>query len=58
MDEVDHNAQRRRIAEIFGDDLVAVTRDEVGLASGGGPGDAADNASDQWLQENRPPHHG
>jgi hypothetical protein len=44
---------RRRLADVFGDVLPAVTRDELE------PGDEPrpDGASDEELLANRPPHH-
>ncbi len=44
---------RRRLAEVFGDVLPAVTRDE--LEPGDEPRRA--EASDEELLANRPPHH-
>jgi hypothetical protein len=45
---------RRRLDEIFGDVLPAVTRDEIDDPQ---PRDGADPASEEWLRANRPPHH-
>jgi len=44
---------RRRLAEVFGDVLPAVTRDEIEPAEEHRPADA----SDEELLANRPPHH-
>jgi hypothetical protein len=44
---------RRRLDEIFGDVLPAVTRDEQREAA-----DEPPAAGDEWLRANRPPHHG
>ena len=44
---------RRRLADVFGDVLPDVTRDEVAA-----PDESAGTASDDWLRANRPPHHG
>ena len=44
---------RRRLDDVFGDVLPAVTRDEVGDPQDDGP-PAWD---DDWLRANRPPHH-
>ena len=49
--------ERRRLAEIFGDDMPAVTSDEVSLTnSDKGHSDSGSDA-DEWYLSNRPPHH-
>jgi hypothetical protein len=45
------DAQRRRLAEVFGDVLPDTTGDER-------DGDAADPDRDAEMQADRPPHHG
>ena len=45
---------RRRLAEVFGDVLPAVTRDEIEPAEEHRPANAS---SDEELLANRPPHH-
>lgn len=45
-------ARRRRLAEVFGDVLPDTTRDERD------PRATGDSASDHWLREQVPPHHG
>lgn len=49
--------RRRRLEAVFGDVLPDTTRDERDDAepSGRGPGDSA---SEAWLREQVPPHHG
>jgi hypothetical protein len=52
-------ARRRRLDEVFGDVLPDTTEDErdagvAGIDSDSGPGEA----SDRWLREQVPPHHG
>ncbi|GEL18753.1 hypothetical protein [Pseudonocardia asaccharolytica] len=47
---------RRRLDEIFGDVLPAVTRDEVPEAEPAAHTDGTP-AVEQWLRDNRPPHH-
>jgi hypothetical protein len=44
---------RRRLADVFGDVLPDVTRDEAA-----GPDEASATHTDDWLRANRPPHHG
>lgn len=44
-------ARRRRLAEIFGDEVPEQVRDEVDAARSTGRGD-------DWLREQVPPHHG
>lgn len=43
-------ARARRVAEVFGEVLPAVTSDELGPGRSGGDSEA-------WYRENRPPHH-
>jgi hypothetical protein len=43
---------RRRLADVFGDVLPDVTRDEVAA-----PDEAQATGTDEWLLANRPPHH-
>ena len=49
--------RRRRLAEVFGDVLPDTTSDERDDSP---PAQAADaeSASDRWLREQVPPHHG
>jgi hypothetical protein len=44
---------RRRLADVFGDVLPDVTRDEAAA-----PEESTGTAMDDWLRANRPPHHG
>ena len=46
--------RRKRLAEVFGDALPETTRDE--RDDEGAP--ARESASDRWLREQVPPHHG
>jgi hypothetical protein len=48
--------RRRRLAEVFGDVLPDTTSDERGPEPGEKPGDP--EATDAWLREQVPPHHG
>ena len=50
--------RRRRLAAVFGDDLPSVTSDEASPSGGDTDHDGCSSASDRWLEENRPPHHG
>jgi hypothetical protein len=56
--------RRRRLAAVFGDTLPETTSDERepgeadGVRRDAGPGAPADSASDRWLREQVPPHHG
>lgn len=43
---------RRRLAEVFGDCMPEVTKDEVEE-----PRSADRDPDDEWYQRNRPPHH-
>lgn len=54
-DETDWE-RRRRLAEVFGDVLPETTSDErePDTSAGG----ARESASDAWLREQVPPHHG
>ena len=45
--------RRRRLAEIFGEDLPAQTRDDQPE-----PGEDDDRSKDAWLRAQVPPHHG
>jgi hypothetical protein len=45
--------RKRRLAEVFGDVLPDVTRDEQDEPSGDG-----ESATDRWLKSQVPPHHG
>ncbi len=45
--------RRRRLDEVFGDDLPDRTRDEVDLASESDP-----ERDEEWLRRQVPPHHG
>lgn len=47
--------RRKRRAEVFGDSLPEVTRDERDPAEKAEPGESA---SDRWLKSQVPPHHG
>ncbi|MGU3292355.1 hypothetical protein [Williamsia sp. M5A3_1d] len=57
MTDGDEWERRRRVAEVFGDDLPAVTTDEASVSSDRDH-QAARSADDRWLLDNRPPHHG
>lgn len=48
-------AQRARLDAVFGEVLPAATSDERGLSP---KGQQADETSEKWLRENKPPHHG
>lgn len=45
--------RRRRLAEIFGDDAPAQTRDDQPE-----PGEDDERSKDAWLRAQVPPHHG
>lgn len=45
--------RRRRLAEVFGDPLPETTRDERDPAA-----PERESATDRWLREQVPPHHG
>ena len=45
--------RKRRLAEVFGDVLPEVTRDEQDEPSG-----ERESAGDRWLKSQVPPHHG
>ena len=47
--------KRKRRAEVFGDPLPEVTRDERDPAEKGEDGESA---SERWLKSQVPPHHG
>ena len=47
--------RRRRLAEVFGDTLPDTTSDERDPE---GPDDRREDATDRWLREQVPPHHG
>ncbi|HWJ82346.1 MAG TPA: hypothetical protein VNS55_08935 [Nocardioides sp.] len=47
--------RKRRLAEVFGDVLPEVTRDERDPGEDRGDGESA---SDRWLKSQVPPHHG
>lgn len=47
--------RRRRRAEVFGDALPEVTRDEKDPADGA---DDGESTGDRWLKSQVPPHHG
>ncbi|WP_370250654.1 hypothetical protein [Nocardioides sp.] len=49
--------RRRRLAEVFGDTLPETTSDERDPAPTGGTG-TGESATDRWLKEQVPPHHG
>lgn len=49
-------ARRRRLAEVFGDDLPEQTRDDLPEPEAGGHGE--EDASEEWLRRQVPPHHG
>ncbi len=49
--------ERRRLAEIFGDDMPAVTSDEASLTNSDKDHREQGSGSDEWLINNRPPHH-
>lgn len=54
MASVQEDPERaRRLAEVFGDVLPSSTRDDVDEPAES----TADERSEQWLRENRPPHH-
>jgi hypothetical protein len=46
---------RRRLAEVFGDTLPEITRDEQEEPR---PADREAERDEAWYRENRPPHHG
>ncbi|SIR76128.1 hypothetical protein SAMN05445060_0695 [Williamsia sterculiae] len=48
--------RRRRLADVFGDDLPDTSSDEVDPSGQGHIGDA--KSRERWLRDNRPPHHG
>ena len=48
--------RRKRLAEVFGDALPETTRDERDDREDNAP--ARESASDRWLREQVPPHHG
>ncbi len=48
-------ARKRRLDEVFGDVLPETTNDERDDRDDRDPGD---DASDRWLREQVPPHHG
>lgn len=50
-------AQRRRRAEIFGDDLPTVTSDEASLTKSDKDHGGEGSDADEWLLSNKPPHH-
>jgi hypothetical protein len=53
--------RRRRLAEVFGEDLPETTSDERDPAdkSGtSGKGGQGESAGDRWLKSQVPPHHG
>ena len=45
--------RRRRLAEVFGDDLPEQTRDDRD-----DPGERGSGDTDDWLRRQVPPHHG
>ena len=47
--------RKQRLAAIFGDVLPSVTRDEKDDRP---PADKGESASEKWLKEQVPPHHG
>jgi hypothetical protein len=49
--------RRARIARIFGDELPATTSDERDPGQPAGD-DAGESASERWLKDQVPPHHG
>lgn len=51
-DSAAERARRRRLAEIFGDELPEQTRDDVDTERPRG------GSSDDWLRDQVPPHHG
>ncbi len=50
--------RKRRLAEIFGDALPEVTRDERDPADETARRKGGESASDAWLKSQVPPHHG
>lgn len=48
-------ARRRRLAEVFGDDLPDQTSDDAPETQ---PRDGGDESSEEWLRRQVPPHHG
>jgi hypothetical protein len=55
--------RRRRLAEVFGETLPETTSDEREPGESGGvrrpaASAAEESASDRWLREQVPPHHG
>ncbi|WP_203225483.1 hypothetical protein [Williamsia herbipolensis] len=57
MTDRDEWERRRRLAEVFGDDLPGVTTDEASPTSDRDHSSAR-SADDRWFLDNRPPHHG
>jgi hypothetical protein len=55
-DDPEQAERARRLAEVFGDVLPSSTADDVDESTGS-TGSTADERSEQWLRENRPPHH-
>ncbi len=49
--------ERRRLAEIFGEDLPTVSSDEASLTKSDGDHLDGSSAVDEWLLSNKPPHH-
>ena len=47
--------RRKRLAEVFGDALPESTRDD---RDDDVPAERRESASDKWLREQVPPHHG
>lgn len=52
QDDAGERARRRRLAEIFGEDVPELVRDDVDSARSTG------GSKDDWLREQVPPHHG
>ncbi|HEY0952538.1 hypothetical protein [Nocardioides sp.] len=55
-DEQSEWERRRRRAEVFGDVLPETTSDERDDAAA--PSRGSESATDRWLREQVPPHHG
>jgi hypothetical protein len=55
LEAAEKAARKRRLAEVFGDVLPDTTSDE---REPGTRGRSAESASDAWLRDQVPPHHG
>ncbi|WP_200932802.1 hypothetical protein [Williamsia sp. Leaf354] len=57
MTDSDEWERRRRLADVFGDDLPDVTTDEA-TPMRDRDHSGSRSADDRWFLDNRPPHHG